>query len=89
METQIPSDSSPNEHELARLRAEFPGHRIFRGKRWDGRPASWVACLCDPDAGVDPTLIRSTCDELRAALRAEREAAAAGKRPMAVDEVVL
>ncbi|MBC6460881.1 hypothetical protein [Actinomadura sp. HBU206391] len=37
----------------------------------------WVASLHDPVAGIDPTVIRSTPDELREALAEERTRAAA------------
>jgi hypothetical protein len=65
-----------DEQALAQLRTEFAGYRIFRAMRWDGKPGDWVAALRDPSAGVDLTVIRSSPDTLRAALLAEREAAA-------------
>lgn len=58
---------------LRRLREEFTGHRIWRSRRWDGRPGDWVATLLDPAAGVDPTVIRSDSGELRTALVQERQ----------------
>jgi hypothetical protein len=76
MDMQRPSDTSPDDRELAQLREQFPGHRIFRAVRWDGWWGDWVAALLDPAAGVYPTVIRSTPEELRATLHAEREAAA-------------
>ncbi|MFC5752599.1 hypothetical protein ACFPZN_43895 [Actinomadura rugatobispora] len=60
------------DRELAGLRAEFTGHRIWRSVRFDGRLGDWVATLHDPGAGVDPTVICSTADELHAALKGER-----------------
>ncbi|MFI6514039.1 hypothetical protein ACIBF1_00595 [Spirillospora sp. NPDC050679] len=60
---------------LDRLRADFPGHSIWRSTRYDDQPGDWVATLRDPAAGVDPTLIRSTPSELRAALIDEQERA--------------
>ncbi|MEU8800681.1 hypothetical protein [Spirillospora sp. NPDC048819] len=68
-----------NDHELARLRQEFTGHRIWRAVRWDGRLGDWVASLHDPAAGIYPTVICSDADSLRDALRAEVERAAARK----------
>ncbi|MBC6463751.1 hypothetical protein [Actinomadura sp. HBU206391] len=61
---------------LARLRREYPGHRIWRSVRYDGLLGDWVATLHDPAAGVDATVIRPTADELRAELDAERSRAA-------------
>lgn len=72
---------TPNEdRELARLRQDFTGHRIWRAVRWDGRLGDWVASLHDPAAGIDPTVIRSDAAALRDALRVEAERAAAQRR---------
>ncbi|TDC57920.1 hypothetical protein E1281_03155 [Actinomadura sp. KC345] len=60
---------------LRRLREEFTGHRIWRSRRWDGRPGDWVATLRDPAAGVDPTVIRADSAALREALAVERQRA--------------
>ncbi|GAA2426810.1 hypothetical protein GCM10010191_44230 [Actinomadura vinacea] len=60
---------------LIRLRVDFVGHRIFRAVRSDGRLGEWVATLRDSKAGVDPTVMRGTADELRAALVEEAEQA--------------
>ncbi|MFB4311957.1 hypothetical protein [Actinomadura sp. GTD37] len=57
---------------LRQLREEFTGHRIWRARRWDGRPGDWVATLHDPAAGVDATVIRSDSAALREALLQER-----------------
>lgn len=64
----------------ARLRADFPGYRIWRSVRRDGAPGDWVATLRDLSAGVDPTVMASSADELREALIAERARLAAEKR---------
>ncbi|WP_433465935.1 hypothetical protein [Spirillospora sp. CA-128828] len=64
-----------NDPALLQLQEEFTGHRIWRSRRWDGRPGDWVATLHDPAAGVDPTVIRSDSASLREALRQERERA--------------
>ncbi|GAA0597357.1 hypothetical protein [Actinomadura livida] len=64
------------DQEIDRLRNEFTGHRIWRAVRWDGRLGDWVASLHDPASGVDPTVICSSPEELRAALRREAERAA-------------
>ncbi|WP_067491681.1 hypothetical protein [Actinomadura hibisca] len=68
-----------HDQQLARLRTEFTGHRIWRAIRWDGRLGDWVASLHDPEAGVDPTVIRSSPEALREALVHERERAAMKK----------
>jgi hypothetical protein len=60
------------DQQLARLRADHPGHRIWRSVRFDGLLGDWVATLHDPAAGVDPTVVRSSAEELREALHAER-----------------
>lgn len=60
---------------LRRLQDEFTGHRIWRARRWDGRPGDWVATLHDPAAGVDPTVIRPDSTSLRGALEEERQRA--------------
>ncbi|MBW8483461.1 hypothetical protein [Actinomadura parmotrematis] len=65
---------------LAALRLDFPGHRIWRSVRYDGRLGDWVATLHDPAAGVDPTVIRTSAEALRAELRIERDRAA--RRPL-------
>lgn len=70
----------PEDQELARLRADFTGHRIFRAVRSDGLLGEWVATLHDPAAGIDPTIMCPTPETLRAALvkeaaRAERKRA--------------
>ncbi|MFG2087105.1 hypothetical protein [Spirillospora sp. NPDC048824] len=68
-----------DDRELARLRQDFMGHRIWRAVRWDGRLGDWVASLHDPAAGIYPTVICSDAAALRDALRAEAERAAARK----------
>ncbi|GAA2441035.1 hypothetical protein GCM10010191_66420 [Actinomadura vinacea] len=60
---------------LARLRVDFPGHRIWRSVRGDGRLGDWVATLHDPAAGVEPTVIRTDPEALRRALEEERDQA--------------
>ncbi|MCW2889458.1 MAG: hypothetical protein QOE54_419 [Streptosporangiaceae bacterium] len=65
------TQATPAERALARLRADYPGHRIWRSVRHDGVPGDWVATLHDPAAGIDPTIISSDADELRTALDAE------------------
>ncbi|MFG2003688.1 hypothetical protein ACGFNU_31475 [Spirillospora sp. NPDC048911] len=65
--------TNPDDQTLSRLRADFPGHRIWRSTRYDGLPGDWVATLRDTWAGVDPTVIRDSAADLRQALDAERE----------------
>ncbi|MFI0406304.1 hypothetical protein [Actinomadura sp. 3N508] len=60
---------------LARLRAEFVGYRFWRAVRVDGSLGEWVASLHDPAAGVDPTVMCPTAEELRAALVKEGQRA--------------
>ncbi|GLZ07287.1 hypothetical protein Acsp03_47530 [Actinomadura sp. NBRC 104412] len=76
MDTQTSSE----DRDLAQLRRDFTGHRIWRAMRWDGQLGDWVASLHDSSAGIDPTVICSTPEDLRAALRSEAERAAARRR---------
>jgi hypothetical protein len=69
--------SQAEDEVLTRLRDDFPGHKIRRSIRSDGRFGDWVATLHDLGAGVDKTVIRSTPSELRAELINERERAIA------------
>ncbi|MEV0660061.1 hypothetical protein ACIBI3_02700 [Actinomadura luteofluorescens] len=71
------TQASIEDRELARLRQDFMGHRIWRAVRWDGRLGDWVASLHDPAAGISPTVICSDAAALRDALRTEAERAAA------------
>ena len=64
--------TSSDDDALARLRADHPGHRIWRSVRSDGLLGGWVATLHDPAAGVDPTVICDGPEELRAALAVQR-----------------
>ncbi|MFA1546571.1 hypothetical protein [Actinomadura chokoriensis] len=73
------AQTSIEDQELARLRQEFTGHRIWRAVRRDGRLGDWVASLHDPAAGIDLTVICSDPAALRDALRVEAERAAARK----------
>jgi hypothetical protein len=72
METRINSETD----ELVLLRTDFPGHRIWRSVRHDGRLGDWVATLRDSEAGVDPTVIRDNAEDLCNALHIERARAA-------------
>jgi hypothetical protein len=67
--------ASIDDRDLARLRMEFPGHRIWRSVHSDGRLDGWVASLHDPTAGVEPLVICASAGELRTALAAERRRA--------------
>ena len=62
---------NPADQELARLRDDFQGHRIWRATRYDGKLGDWVATLHDPKKGVDPTVVRDSPEELRKALTNE------------------
>jgi hypothetical protein len=76
MDTRV----NPADQALARLREEFQGHRIWRATRYDGRLGDWVATLHDPKAGVDPTVVRDTAQELRRALIGELNRASTRRR---------
>ncbi|WP_344592720.1 hypothetical protein [Actinomadura vinacea] len=69
----------PDDQDLARLRADFDGYRIWRAVRRDGLLGEWVATLHNPRAGVDPTVMCPTADTLRAALVEEAERARRGR----------
>ncbi|TDB87124.1 hypothetical protein E1264_15585 [Actinomadura sp. KC216] len=70
-----PSLAHPDDWAIARIRAEFVGYRIWRAVRKDGSLGEWVASLHDPTMGVDPTVMRPTAEELRAALVEEGQRA--------------
>lgn len=65
----------PDDVALAQLRIDFPGHRIWRSARSDGRLGDWVASLHDPAEGIDPTVICSDSSALRSALTEEKRQA--------------
>lgn len=60
---------------LSELRTDFPGWRIWRAVKRDGRLGEWVATRHDPGAGVSATVMEPTAALLRAALIEEREQA--------------
>lgn len=68
-------DVQSDDQELARLRAEFEGWRIWRSVKEDGRLGEWMATLGDPRVGVTPTLMWPSAKQLRAALVEERRLA--------------
>ena len=69
---QDPASPATSDDELIeRLRLEFPGHRIWRGRDRDGRLGGWVATLHDPAAGLEPTVICSNAAALHKALTEE------------------
>lgn len=76
MGPSVKDTSSFDNPALDRLRKDFPGHRIWRSRRWDGQLGEYVATLIDPKAGVDATVIRPDPVERRAELM--REAVRAG-----------
>lgn len=71
METTHESDDQA----LSRLRHDFQGWRIWRAVKYDGRLGEWVATLSDPAAGVTPTVMLPTAQQLRNALIEERSLA--------------
>ncbi|MFG2248183.1 hypothetical protein [Spirillospora sp. NPDC048823] len=62
---------NPADQALAQLRQDFQGHRIWRATRYDGKLGDWVATLHDPKAGIEPTVVRNSAEELRKALTIE------------------
>jgi hypothetical protein len=70
---QRTSISADPEQLLERLRADFPGHRIWRTLSGDV-PKGWAATRIDPEAGVSPTVICDRGNELREALLKEKQA---------------
>lgn len=62
---------NPADQALTQLRQDFQGHRIWRATRYDGKLGDWVATLHDPKAGVEPTVVRNSAEELRKALTVE------------------
>ncbi|MGI5164913.1 hypothetical protein ACQEU3_11220 [Spirillospora sp. CA-253888] len=75
-----PSEADDDARALAELRTDFPGHRVWRSRRWDGAFGDWVATLHDPSAGIEPTLIRPDAATLRTALVREGRRAAEKQR---------
>lgn len=68
-------DAHPDDQVLARLRADFQGWSIWRAVKQDGRLGEWMATLGDPRAGVTPTLMWPSAQQLRDALVEERRMA--------------
>lgn len=71
------------------LQARWAGRWIiWRGRRigdlGEHRTGDFVASRIDSDAGIDPTVIRSTAHLLDKALRQQRAAVAQGKQPLDV-----
>jgi hypothetical protein len=73
-------NACPDDQALIRLRKDYPGHRIWRSRRWDGAPGEYVATLIDPSAGVDATVMRPDPIELRRALDVEAGRATAKRQ---------
>jgi hypothetical protein len=61
------------EETIEQITAEFPGWKIWRARRWDDKPTSWVATRLKESAGVDATVMVSTAELLREALADQRE----------------
>lgn len=82
--TSLPTDDET----IERITAEFPGWRVWRPKRWDDKPSSWAATRREESAGVDPTVITNTPEQLRAALAEQRDLVErTGRRPVVAGEV--
>lgn len=56
------------------IEADHPGWRVWRARRGD-ELGSWMASRHDPDAGQVPTLMEKTPEQLREALRRQRQRA--------------
>lgn len=73
---------------IAAVQAKYPGWKIWRARRSSDpegqRTGDFYASLIDQDAGVDPTVAASTPEGLDDALRAQAEAAEAGRQPYSV-----
>ncbi|MGH2554167.1 MAG: hypothetical protein ACRDHO_00420 [Actinomycetota bacterium] len=67
----VKDTSSFDNPALDSLRKDFPGHRIWRSRRWDGQLGEYVATLIDPKAGVDATVMRADPVQLRDELTKE------------------
>lgn len=75
-QTIMDTPADPADQALAQLRTDYQGHRIWRATRHDGLLGDWVATLHDPTAGVYPTVVRTSAEDLRKALDVERAKAA-------------
>jgi hypothetical protein len=70
-----PFQANSDDQALSRIRADFPGWRIWRAIKSDGSLGEWVATRHDPAAGVSATVMQPNPDALRAALVEERRQA--------------
>lgn len=70
--------------QLEELRAEFARQWSIWRSQLDGKPASWCASLRSPAFGVDQTVIQDSAEDLRAALKGQRERAERGVRTYGV-----
>lgn len=62
-----------DEDALSAIAADFPGWHLWRPRRMDSRPSSWAATRREETAGVDPTVMANTAEDLRAALAEQRD----------------
>lgn len=74
------SPESANEYEQAALARFAEAWIIWRSRRSDGLPASWCATRRDRRAGICPTVVRDTAQQLAEALADQlRQAELAGE----------
>lgn len=78
--------ATTDEETLEQISADFPGWRVWRPRRRDDKPTSWAATRRDESAGVHPTVIMNTAEQLRAALAEQRRLVErTGQRPVVVE----
>jgi hypothetical protein len=65
--------------EAAAIQADFTGWRVWRATNRFGQPGDFIATRRDPQAGVDPTVMTTTADQMREALASQRKRAEAGE----------
>lgn len=65
--------------EFAKLRKDFPGWSLWRGKKRNGEPASYNATRTDKAAGIYPTVGGDTVEALRAELEDQKRRADRGE----------
>jgi hypothetical protein len=81
--TNVPATG--DEQIIAQIEAAFPGWHVWRPKRGDGTPSSWVATLRDVLAGLDETVVTDSAGQLRVALADQRDRVErTGVRPLEV-----
>jgi hypothetical protein len=65
--------ATTDEETIVQISAEYPGWHVWRARRRDDKPASWIATRLEESAGIDATVMMSTAEQLREALADQRE----------------